>query len=85
MQKIWMYTVISSGFTFLFMAGIWGRMAILLGNPATDYRNFGFPFILYDPKLSFIRWLILMIFISPFLQLRSTIFTAFLTLRKKLN
>jgi hypothetical protein len=36
--------------------------------------------ILYDPKASFIGWLVPMIFISPFLQLLTTVFGSYMTL-----
>ncbi|OGJ72673.1 hypothetical protein A2454_02600 [Candidatus Peribacteria bacterium RIFOXYC2_FULL_55_14] len=42
--------------------------------------QFGHPFILYDPEASFIGWLVLMIILSPFLQLLTTIFAAYVTL-----
>jgi hypothetical protein len=66
--------------TFLLMAAIWGRCIPMIFNPTTDFKNFGHPFILFEPKASFIVWVILMIFISPFLQLLTTIFAAFITL-----
>ncbi|MCC7557418.1 MAG: hypothetical protein KO217_01865, partial [Methanobacteriaceae archaeon] len=52
----------------------------LLLNPTANFVNFGMPLILFDPKISFMGWIILMIFISPFLQLLTTIFTAYITL-----
>ena len=52
----------------------------MLFDPMSDFQNFGHPFILYDPKISFIGWSILMIFISPFLQMLTTIFASFITL-----
>jgi len=36
--------------------------------------------ILYEPKASFIAWLVLMIFISPFLQLLATVFGGYMAL-----
>jgi len=42
--------------------------------------NFGIPLILYEPRASFIVWLILMIVISPFLQFLMTLFGAQLAL-----
>ena len=78
--KILVYAVVTSVVTFALMALIWGRTTVLLFDPATDYANFGMPMILYDPKLSFVGWQILMIVISPFLQLLTTIFGAYLTL-----
>jgi len=38
------------------------------------------PLILFDPKISFMGWIILMIFISPFLQLLMTIFASYMAL-----
>jgi hypothetical protein len=65
------------------MAVIWGSAAWpMLFNPEADFSNFGHPFILYDPKVSFMGWLILMIVVSPFLQLLTTIFASFVTLMK---
>jgi hypothetical protein len=52
----------------------------MLLDSATDYENLGIPMILYEPKISFIGWLVLMIAISPFLQLLTTVFTSYLTL-----
>jgi hypothetical protein len=79
-RKIFVYAIITSFFTFFIMSIIWGNTISLLFNSSTDFKNFGIPLILYDPKLSFIGWLILMILISPFLQLLTTIFAAYLIL-----
>ncbi|MBP7461465.1 MAG: hypothetical protein KBA26_09260 [Candidatus Delongbacteria bacterium] len=77
------HAIWSAAFTLLIMLVIWGRPIAFLFNPAYDFKNFGHPFILYDPKMSFIGWLVLMIIISPFLQLLTTVFMAFLVLVKK--
>ena len=82
LSRIFKYALISSSFTLLFMMIIWGTIIPRLWDPSADLANFGIPLILYDPKMSFIGWLILMIFISPFLQLMTTIFTAFTTLMR---
>jgi len=82
LRKILRYAILTSLFTFVMMCILWGRTVKLLFKPDTDFVNFGTPLILYDPKLSFIGWLVLMIFISPFLQLLTTIFTSHLTLLK---
>lgn len=78
--KVLVHAVITSAFTFVVMGVIWGSTIVMLFNPSADFQNFGHPFILYDPKLSFIGWLVLMIAISPFLQLLTTIFGSYLTL-----
>jgi hypothetical protein len=85
LRKVLIYAIITSLFTFLVMCIIWGPTIVWLFDPKADFKNFGIPLILYDPKLSFIGWLALMIFISPFLQLLTTIFASFLTLLKRFN
>jgi hypothetical protein len=61
------------------MTLIWGNTARMLLDPAADFANFGIPLILYEPKVSFVGWLVLMIFISPFLQLLTTLFASHVT------
>ncbi len=85
LKKTLRYALVTSIFTFLVMTILWGRTVPMLFDPNTDFVNFGIPFIIYEPKLSFIGWLFLMIFISPFLQLLTTIFTSYLTLLKWLK
>ena len=79
-RKVLAQALITSLFTFAVMGIIWGPTIRMLFDPAADFKNFGIPLILYDPKISFVGWLVLMIFISPFLQLLTTIFTSYLTL-----
>ena len=52
----------------------------MLFDPGAEFQNFGHPFIPYNPKISFIGWVVLMILISTFLQLLTTIFGSYLTL-----
>jgi hypothetical protein len=78
--QIFKYSLMTVIFTFILMLVVWGRTIPMLFDPSTDFQNFGHPNILYDPKMSFIGWSILMILISPFLQLLTTIFAAFITL-----
>jgi len=54
----------------------------MLWNPNVNFANLGIPLILYDPKISFIGWIILMVFISPFLQLFTTVFASHVALWK---
>jgi len=79
LNKIFKYSLITSGFTFLMMIIAWGRIIPMIWGPTTDMAHFGLPMILYDPVASFIGWIILMIFISPFLQFLTTVFAANLT------
>ncbi len=78
--RVLVQAVITSAFTFVVMSAIWGRTSVMLFDPSADFQNFGHPFILFDPKISFIGWLVLMILISPFVQLLTTIFGSYLTL-----
>jgi hypothetical protein len=83
LRLILKYAIVTSLITFVMMGVIWGRMIILLFDPASDLENFGVPMILYEPKASFFGWMVLMIFISPFLQLLTTIFASYLTLQRR--
>lgn len=80
LKKILWYAIITSVFTFVVMVIIWGPVTTMLFDPNADYVNFGIPLILYEPTASFIGWLVLMIVISPFLQLLTTLFGSHLTL-----
>jgi len=71
--------VLTSAFTFAGMALLWGPWIAMLFDPAANLANLGAPLILYEPVASFIGWLVLMIVISPFLQLLMTLFGSHLT------
>ncbi len=76
LNEILKYSLYTAFFTFILMLGIWVPLSTILLNPGADFVNTGIPMILYDPKMSFIGWIFLMIFISPFLQLLSTVFAS---------
>lgn len=80
LERILVHTVATSLFTFIVMSAVWGSVVPMLFDPNSDFANFGVPLILYDPKLSFIGWLVLMIFISPFLRVLTTVFGSHVTL-----
>ena len=80
LAKILLCAALTSAFTLVLMMVIWGPVAIRLADPAFDVANFGIPLILYDPLASFVGWLGLMIVVSPFLQLLTTLLGAHLTL-----
>lgn len=85
-RKVLVYAAIAAALTFLGMLLIWGPLSIgSLSNPATDFVETGVPMILYEPKASFIGWIVLMIIISPGLQLLTTLFASHLTLLAWLN
>jgi hypothetical protein len=74
------YAFYTSFFTFILMLVVWGPVSTMLLDPYANFANFGTPMILFYPKISFMGWIILMIFISPFLQLLITVFTSQLAL-----
>lgn len=80
LSKMLVGATLTSAFTFVGMALLWGRCIVMLFDPTADLVNFGIPQILYEPLASFIGWLVLMIVISPFLQLLMTLFGSHLTL-----
>lgn len=80
LKRLLIYSCITAGVTFLGMLLIWGWCVKMLYDPEADLANFGIPQILFEPRMSFIAWLLLMIAISPFLQLLTTVFAGHLTL-----
>jgi hypothetical protein len=85
LSKMLLGAALTSAFTFVGMALLWGRFAVMLFDPSADLANFGIPLILYEPLASFIGWLVLMIVISPFLQFLMTLFGSHLTLLWRLS
>jgi hypothetical protein len=80
LKRLLVYSCITAGVTFLGMLLIWGWCVKMLYGPEADLANFGIPQILFQPRKSLIAWLLLMIAISPFLQLLTTVFAGHLTL-----
>jgi hypothetical protein len=68
--------LLTSTFTFLLMLLIWGPKAAMLFDPAADIAHFGIPLILYEPVASFVGWIVLMVFLSPFLQALAAAFAS---------
>jgi uncharacterized protein YacL len=67
-------SIIMSIITMIMMIMIWGPIAMMLFDKNADIENFGIPLILFEPTASFIGWIILMIIISPILQMLTTLF-----------
>ena len=80
MGKLLLWSGLTSAFTVLLMAIVWLQATLMLFDPTGDLANFGIPMILFEPLASFIGWLVLMILISPFLQMLMTLFGAQVTL-----
>ena len=88
LYKIFKFSLLAAIFTFIVMLIVWVSAILINIDSLSDIQSFGHPYILFDPIISFIGWLILMIILSPFLQLLTTIFAAFITLtgnEKKLH
>jgi hypothetical protein len=71
---------VTSGVTFAIMAAVWGRCLPMLLDPSADIANFGMPLILFEPRASFLGWIVLMIVVSPVLQFLVTVFGAHVAL-----
>jgi hypothetical protein len=84
-RRVLNYALLTSAVTFLGMLAIWGPTFTYLFNPGKDLANFGIPMILYEPLASFIGWQVLMVLISPFLQLLTTLFGSYLAILYWLN
>jgi hypothetical protein len=78
-RRVLRYAVVAAAVTMLGMLAIWGPTISWLYEPGYDLVNTGVPQILYEPRASFIGWLVLMIAISPILQLLTTLFGSYLT------
>ncbi len=74
------YAVFCSLITFALMAAIWGMAVSMLFDAGADLASFGIPMILYEPRASFIGWLVLMVVVSPLLQLLAAVFGTYVTL-----
>src|SRR4030042_1400504 len=79
-RRVLLYAIITAAVTLLGMIVIWVPSIPMLFNPAQDLATSGIPMILYEPRASFIGWMVLMILISPFLQLLTTVFAGLLAL-----
>jgi hypothetical protein len=76
LKRLLRYCLLTSLVTLLLMAIIWLPALRLLAGPTGDIANFGVPMILYEPLASFIGWIVLMVFISPALQMLATLSAA---------
>lgn len=80
LKRFLVYSGTSAGVTFLGMFLLWGWWATSVYEPQADFARTGIPMILFEPRASFIAWLVLMIVISPVLQLLTTTFAGLLGL-----
>jgi hypothetical protein len=78
--RLMRYSCMTALVTFAGMVAVWAWSIPLIFKSDADIVNFGIPLILYEPRASLLGWLLLMIVISPFLQLLTTVFSGHLTL-----
>jgi hypothetical protein len=85
LSKMLLGAALTSAITFVGMALLWGPWSAMLFDPTADLEKLGAPLILFEPVPSFVGWLVLMIVVSPFLQLLMTLFGSHLTLLWRLS
>ncbi len=71
---------LTAAFTLMGMAIIWLPFGSQFFDPTKDLANTGIPMILFTPTASFIGWIVLMVAISPVLQLLTSLFGSYLAL-----
>jgi hypothetical protein len=84
-RKTLVYAALTSCVTLVGMAILWIPFATQLFDPTVDLAETGIPMILYEPRASFIGWVVLMLLISPALQFLTTLFGSHLALLGWLN
>lgn len=80
LRRILWLDVICAGITLVGMAILWLPFTSYLFDPSKDLANSGIPMILYTPLASFVGWMVLIVLISPFLQLLTSLFGSYVAL-----
>ena len=76
LKKLLKAALITSAVSLVVLGAIWLPALSWLFDPAKDLTQFGMPLIFFEPRASFIGWIILMVLISPFLQFLMTVLGA---------
>ncbi|MFV1950146.1 MAG: hypothetical protein ACC633_09505 [Anaerolineales bacterium] len=76
LKKLLKAAMLTSAVSLVVLGAIWLPALSWLFEPAKDLTQFGMPLILFEPRASFIGWIILMVLISPFLQFLMTVLGA---------
>ena len=76
MKKLLKASLVTATVSMAILGAIWLPALSWLADPTRDFVQFGMPLIFFEPRVSFIGWIILMVVISPFLQFLMTIFGA---------
>ena len=85
LRRILTTAVMTSTVTFVLMVAVWGPVVPFAFDSGYEVENFGIPMILFEPRASLVGWLVLMILISPFLQLLTTVFGSYVTLLSEMR
>ena len=85
LRRVLMDAILASAVTFVLMAAVWGPVVPMAFDSGYDFEHFGVPMILFDPRASFVAWLILMILVSPFLQMLTVVFAGTVTMVTELR
>lgn len=80
LRRLLIYSCITASVTSVGMMLLWGWSVALLFDPQADIAHFGIPLILFEPRVSLVGWLLLMILVSPVLQMLATVFSGNVTL-----
>lgn len=79
LRRVFRWSALLVLFSAIVLLAIWGPTLPWLWGPADELANFGIPMILYEPKASFIGWIVLMVVISPLLQGLAALCAAYAT------
>ena len=74
LRRIIITSAVTSLISFAVLCVIWLPALSWLFDPGKDLAQFGMPLLLFEPRASFIGWIVLMVLISPGLQFLMTLF-----------
>jgi len=76
LKKTLKAAVLTSAVSLVVLGAIWLPALSWLFEPLKNLAQFGMPLIFFEPRASFIGWIVLMVVISPFLQFLMTVLGA---------
>ena len=83
LRRIISSSALASLVSFGLLGLIWLPALSWLFDPGKDLAEFGMPLLLFEPRASFIGWIVLMVLVSPGLQFLMTVFGSIGYLAKK--
>lgn len=85
MRRVLRYSLITSGVTLVVMTGFWWWLLPYLPRNGPDVHRLAIPLILYEPKLSLIGWVVLMLMVAPAAQFVVMLASAFVVFAVRLR